>query len=52
MIPYSLGASLTVVVSGLIVAHLGKYQGIIWGSWAIMTLGWGLMTTVDDCSNM
>jgi len=51
MIPYSLGASMTAVVSGLVVARLGKYRGVIWGSWAIMTLGWGLMTTLDDRSN-
>ena len=51
MIPYSLGASLTAILSGVIVARSGKYRAITWGAWAMMTLGWGLMTTLDDHSN-
>jgi hypothetical protein len=52
MIPYSLGASVTAVFSGIIVTRFGAYRAVIWGSWAIMTLGWGLMTTLDDRSNV
>jgi hypothetical protein len=51
MIPFSLGASVTSILSGLFVTRLGAYRAIIWGSWAMMTLGWGLMTMLDDNSN-
>jgi len=51
MIPFSFGASLFAVVSGFAVTRLGAYRGIIWASWAIMILGWGLMITLDDRSN-
>ncbi|KAI0293081.1 major facilitator superfamily domain-containing protein [Russula brevipes] len=51
MIPFSLGASVTAILSGLFVTRLGTYRAIIWGSWAMMTLGWGLMTMLDDHSN-
>jgi EmrB/QacA subfamily drug resistance transporter len=52
MIPFSFGASLTSVASGIAVTRLGAYRGVIWTSWAFMVLGWGLMTTLDDHSNM
>ncbi|KAH9958274.1 MFS amino acid permease [Russula dissimulans] len=51
MIPFSLGASITSVAAGVVVTLTGVYRAIIWGSWAIMVLGWGLMTTLDDHSN-
>jgi hypothetical protein len=51
MIPFSLGASLTSVIGGVTVTRLGAYRAIIWGSWATMVLGWGLMTTLDDHSS-
>ncbi|KAI0306339.1 MFS amino acid permease [Multifurca ochricompacta] len=51
MIPFSLGASVISGVSGVLVTRLGAYRAIIWVSWAIMLLGWGLMTTLDDHSN-
>ena len=51
MIPFSLGASLTAVISGITVTRLGAYRAIIWVAWALMVVGWGLMTTVDDRSN-
>ncbi|KAI9508296.1 MFS amino acid permease [Russula earlei] len=51
MIPFSLGASVTAMLSGVIVTRSGAYRAIIWGSWATMVLGWGLMTTLDDHSD-
>jgi hypothetical protein len=51
MIPFSLGSSLMAVVSGVAVTRTGGYRVIIWGAWAIMILGWGLMITLDDKSN-
>ena len=51
MIPFFLGASLVYVVAGITVTRSGAYRGIIWAGWAVMTLGWGLMITLDDHSN-
>ena len=51
MIPFSLGSALMAVVAGITVTRTGAYRGIIWGAWALMILGWGLMITLDDQSN-
>ncbi|KAN0112081.1 MFS amino acid permease [Russula decolorans] len=51
MIPFSLTASVTSMVSGVSVTRSGAYRAVIWASWAFMVLGWGLMTTLDDHSN-
>jgi hypothetical protein len=51
MIPFSFGISAMAVVAGFVLTHTGAYRGIIWISWAVMLLGWGLMTTLDDHSN-
>jgi EmrB/QacA subfamily drug resistance transporter len=51
MIPFSLGASLSSVISGVLCTRTGTYRGIIWFAFATMVLGWGLMTTLDDHSD-
>ncbi|KAI9449899.1 MFS general substrate transporter [Lactarius psammicola] len=51
MIPYSLGNAAVSTVAGITVTRLGAYRGIIWTSWGVLILGWGLMTTLDDHSN-
>ena len=51
MIPFSLSASVTSIISGVLVTRIGAYRGVIWVAWALMVLGWGLMTTLDDKSN-
>lgn len=37
--------------SGIVVSHLGKYRPFIWGGFFLMTIGYGLMTKLDDTSN-
>ncbi|KAN0140985.1 Major facilitator superfamily domain containing protein [Lactarius tabidus] len=51
MIPFSAGLAGVSAVAGYTVTRTGTYRGIIWGAWALMILGWGLMTTLDDHSN-
>ncbi|KAF8265936.1 MFS general substrate transporter [Lactarius quietus] len=51
MIPFSFGSSIMSVAAGITVSRTGAYRGIIWAAWAIMILGWGLMTNLDDHSN-
>ncbi|KAH9998106.1 MFS general substrate transporter [Russula compacta] len=50
-IPFSLGASITSVISGVFVTRLGAYRAIMWIAWATMVVGWSLMTTLDDESS-
>ncbi|TFK30129.1 MFS general substrate transporter [Coprinopsis marcescibilis] len=49
-IPYSLGCSIMSVVSGIIVSKTGRYRPVMWVSFAIFTLGMGLMTQLDGTS--
>jgi hypothetical protein len=51
MIPFSAGFSAVSIVAGYAVTRTGTYRGIIWAAWALMILGWGLMTALDDHSN-
>ena len=51
MLPFSLGSAFTSVVSGQIVSRTGRWRPVMWISWAIMTLGWGLMIMLDDTAN-
>ncbi|KAI9064407.1 MFS amino acid permease [Trametes sanguinea] len=51
MLPFSLGGALFSIVSGQITSRTGSWRPIMWVSWAIMVLGWGLMTMLDEHSN-
>lgn len=51
MLPFSLGCALFSAVSGIIVTRSGEYRPIMWISWAVFTLGFGLMIKLDDGSN-
>ncbi|KAL1947869.1 hypothetical protein VTO73DRAFT_13593 [Trametes versicolor] len=51
MLPFSLGGAAFSVISGQLTSRTGRWRPIVWFSWAIMTLGWGLMTMLDDKSN-
>ncbi|KAH9071118.1 MFS general substrate transporter [Lactarius deliciosus] len=51
MMPFSLGHAVASGIAGFTVSRLGVYRGIIWGGWAVLILGWGLMTMLDDHSN-
>ncbi|KAH9901357.1 MFS amino acid permease [Cubamyces lactineus] len=51
MLPFSLGGALSSIVAGRITSRTGRWRPILWVAWAIMVLGWGLMTMLDDTSN-
>ncbi|VDC06640.1 unnamed protein product [Peniophora sp. CBMAI 1063] len=51
MIPFSVSAAIVSAVTGILVSRLGSYRPIVWVGWTIMTLGYGLMTMLDDTSN-
>ena len=52
VIPFSLGASLTAVTGGIIISKTGTYRALIVISFAVMTLGFGLMIMLDDKSSV
>ncbi|KAI0699708.1 MFS general substrate transporter [Cytidiella melzeri] len=51
MLPYSLVAAFVSAVSGQVVTKTGKWRQVMWFSWAVMVLGYGLMTQLDEKSN-
>jgi hypothetical protein len=51
MIPGSLAGAVASIVSGVALSRIGRYKLIICMSWAIMALGYGLMTMLDNNSN-
>jgi len=51
MLPYSLGCSVTSAITGIIVTRTGSYRPIMWFGWTVMTLGWGIMTMLDNTTN-
>ena len=52
MLPFTLGGSLGSIIAGMLIGHIGSYRSVTWGGWVIMTLGWGLMITLNDTSNV
>ncbi|KAI9574224.1 MFS general substrate transporter [Boletus coccyginus] len=52
MLTFSLGTSLTSIVSGLIISKIGKYRVVIWVSYVTLTLGLGLMIMLDYKSSL
>ncbi|KAJ7449942.1 major facilitator superfamily domain-containing protein [Mycena latifolia] len=50
MLPFSLGSALVSALSGQIVTRLREYRPVIWFAWPVMTLGFGLMITLDEKS--
>lgn len=51
MLPFSLGAALASAASGNFVARTGVYRPVMYFAWTVMTLGYGLMTMLDNTSN-
>ncbi|THH27404.1 hypothetical protein EUX98_g6782 [Antrodiella citrinella] len=52
MLPSSLGSSLSSALIGFVVTKLGDYRQAIWGSWLVMSVGFGLMIMLDDKSSL
>ncbi|TIB95842.1 MFS general substrate transporter [Wallemia mellicola] len=51
LLPFSLGSSITSVLSGFLVARYKRYRPIIWCSWAVQIVGYALITTLERDSN-
>ncbi|KDQ21898.1 hypothetical protein BOTBODRAFT_26305 [Botryobasidium botryosum FD-172 SS1] len=51
MIPYSVFCSIISTFSGLIISKTGTYRPVMWFSWVVLTLGYGLMIQLDETSS-
>ncbi|KLO19180.1 MFS general substrate transporter [Schizopora paradoxa] len=51
MLPFSLGGAAVALISGQILSRLGNVRAIMWFAWVVITLGFGLMISLDDHSN-
>jgi len=51
MLPFSLGASLFAMISGVIVTKSLSYRPVIWASLVASVVGFGLMSSLDSKSN-
>lgn len=52
MLTFSFSSSLSSVIGGVLTSMTGDYRRIIWVSWAVYLLGYGLMIQLDHRSNM
>ncbi|KAG9086328.1 hypothetical protein FRC06_003147 [Ceratobasidium sp. 370] len=48
MFPFSLGGALVAIISGQVITRMSKYRPVMWFSWPVMTLGFGLMVMFDE----
>ncbi|KAJ3814948.1 MFS general substrate transporter [Lentinula aff. lateritia] len=51
MLPFSLGSAFMSAISGVVVSKTREYRLVMWISWAIFVVGYGLMTMLDSHSN-
>lgn len=53
MLPYCLGAATIALISGQFLSRCGIHhaRAIMWWSWFMVTLGYGLMIQLSDRSN-
>lgn len=47
-LPLSFGSALLSIFVGLVIAKTGQFRPFLWAGFAIMTLGYGLMTMLDE----
>ncbi|KDQ16129.1 hypothetical protein BOTBODRAFT_31195 [Botryobasidium botryosum FD-172 SS1] len=51
-ISFCLAASLTAIVSGIVVTKTSAYRPTMWFGWAVMVLGFGLLITFDESTSL
>ncbi|KZT61248.1 MFS general substrate transporter [Calocera cornea HHB12733] len=52
MIPFSVVAALTSVATGQFITRTGRIRPAFWAGFTLMTLGFGLMASLDDTSSV
>ncbi|KAH8100187.1 MFS general substrate transporter [Cristinia sonorae] len=51
MLPYSLGASFVSALFGQVISKTKQWRPVLWFSWVVIVLGFGLMIQLSDHSN-
>lgn len=51
MLPFSLLSAVVSMLSGFLIVKIQAYRPILWFGFAVMTIGWGLMATLDADSS-
>jgi MFS family permease len=52
MLPFSLGSAWISAVAGMFLTRMGYYRPVLYFAWAVMTLGFGLMTMLSNTSSL
>ncbi|KIK40350.1 hypothetical protein CY34DRAFT_13769 [Suillus luteus UH-Slu-Lm8-n1] len=52
MLPFLLNSAVVTSVSGIVMTRMGSYRPVMWFGWTVMTLGWGLMTMLDNSTTI
>ncbi|KDQ16128.1 hypothetical protein BOTBODRAFT_107517 [Botryobasidium botryosum FD-172 SS1] len=52
LMSFSLASSITAIISGIVVSKTSAYRPVLWFGWAVMVLGFGLVITFDDRTNL
>ncbi|KAF7790211.1 hypothetical protein EIP86_001163 [Pleurotus ostreatoroseus] len=52
MLPFSLGSCVVSFCAGFIITAIGDVRQIMWGSYVVLTLGYGLMIMLDEKSSL
>ncbi|EKM50103.1 uncharacterized protein PHACADRAFT_264644 [Phanerochaete carnosa HHB-10118-sp] len=52
ILPYSLGTCVVSLVAGFLITATGMIRPVLWFSYIVMTLGFGLMITLDETSSL
>lgn len=52
ILPYSLGSCVISLIAGFVISSTGAVRPIIWVSYVIMVLGFGLMIMLDEASSL
>ncbi|KAL6310351.1 major facilitator superfamily domain-containing protein [Sparassis latifolia] len=50
MLPYSLGAAGTSAISGIIISYTKRWRPVMWFSWVVIVIGYGLMIQLSESS--
>ncbi|TCD70578.1 hypothetical protein EIP91_002608 [Steccherinum ochraceum] len=51
MLPFSLTSAFISAIAGIIISRTKTWRPVLWFSWVVMVLGYGLMTQLSDTSN-
>lgn len=51
-IPLSFGAALVTIITGFVISKTGDYRKVFWLGVVVMTVGFGLLTMLDNDTSL